>query len=303
MPPYFMWDSDIEKMAKLVMAKKVFVKSMKSAKKVPVLMGVEKACQIEKKHRLIKNEFMHYFHEKPLRCKTLKEASYSEDEYVKAATEYKVSKATIEMWYDKVIKDPTRECFFMKLGFAFSPSNKEDDFPTILRILFKHQKVVKENQIQAAPTSSRPMLSAMYKCSWMNRKSGDVAKMLILESNEMLLWIKKDAAVVLVYCFVNRKEKGNLDYFSIYPIISSLYHTLSFSNFLVLGFHYALLFKIFTFLIFFPYQHPQQIFYLLNFFLIICLPYRTLSFFTFSFFFPISLFLSFSFFIHIPLSF
>ena len=153
---------------------------------MPILMGLEKACQIEKKHRLIKNEFMHYFYEKLLRCKTLKEASYSEDEYVKAAAEYKVTEATIETCYDKVIKEPTGECFFMKRGSALAPSNKEDDFPTILRILFEHQKAVKENQIQAAPTSSEPMLSAMYKCSWMNRKSRDVAKMLMLGSNKML---------------------------------------------------------------------------------------------------------------------
>ena len=108
MPLYFMWDSDIEKMAKLVMVNKVSIKSTKSTKKIPVLMGLEKACQIEKKHRLIKNEFMHYY-KKPLRCKTLKEALYFEDEYVKVAAEYKVTEATIETWYDKVIKDPAGE--------------------------------------------------------------------------------------------------------------------------------------------------------------------------------------------------
>ena len=111
-------------------------------------MGLEKACPIEKKHRLIKNEFMHYFYEKPLRCKTLKEASYLEDEYVKATAEYKVTKATIEMWYDKVIKDPTRKRFFIKRRSALAPLNKEDDFPTILRILIEHQKAVKDNRIR-----------------------------------------------------------------------------------------------------------------------------------------------------------
>ena len=70
MPLYFMWDADIEKMAKLVMAKRISVKSTKSTKKIPVLPGLDKACQIEKKHRLIKNEFMHYFYTKRLWCKT-----------------------------------------------------------------------------------------------------------------------------------------------------------------------------------------------------------------------------------------
>ena len=47
----------------------------------------------------------------------------------------------------------------------------------------------------------------------MNTKSRDVAKILMLGSNEMLQWIKKDATVtVLIYCFVNRKKKGKLDY-------------------------------------------------------------------------------------------
>ena len=44
MPLYFMWDSDIEKMAKLVMAKRVSVKSTKSTKKILVLPGLDKAC-------------------------------------------------------------------------------------------------------------------------------------------------------------------------------------------------------------------------------------------------------------------
>ena len=138
MPLYFMWDADIEKMAKLVMAKRVSVKSTKSTKKIPVLPGLDKACQIEKKHRLIKNEFMHYFYKKPLRCKTLKEPSYSPEEYERAAVEYQVSEVTIETWYEKVIKDPAGECFFLKRGSALAPSNKADDFPTILRMLFEH---------------------------------------------------------------------------------------------------------------------------------------------------------------------
>ena len=53
-------------MAKLVMAKRISVKSTKSMKKIPVLPRLDKACQIEKKHRLIKNEFMYYFYKKPL---------------------------------------------------------------------------------------------------------------------------------------------------------------------------------------------------------------------------------------------
>ena len=88
MPLYFMWDADIEKMAKLVMAKRVSMKSMKSTKKILVLPGLDKACQVEKKHRLIKNEFMHYFYKKRLQCKTLKEPSYSQEEYEQVAMEY-----------------------------------------------------------------------------------------------------------------------------------------------------------------------------------------------------------------------
>ena len=45
MPLYFMWDVDIEKMVKLVMAKRVSVKSTKSMKKIPVLPGLDKAAK------------------------------------------------------------------------------------------------------------------------------------------------------------------------------------------------------------------------------------------------------------------
>ena len=47
MPLYFMWDSDIEKMAKKVMAKEVSVKSTMTKSKAVVLLGLAKACQIE----------------------------------------------------------------------------------------------------------------------------------------------------------------------------------------------------------------------------------------------------------------
>lgn len=104
-----MWDSDIEKMAKLIMAKKVLVKSAKSLKKQAVMETLYDACHAEKRPRIMKNEFMQYFKKKKLRCKTLKVASYTDKEYHQAAEEFKVTKATIDMWYQKVSKDPTGE--------------------------------------------------------------------------------------------------------------------------------------------------------------------------------------------------
>ena len=225
MPLYFMWDADIEKMAKLVMAKRVSVKSTKSTKKIPVLPGLDKACQIEKKHRLIKNEFMHYFYKKLLRCKTLKEPSYSQEEYERAVVEYQVSEATIETWYEKVIKDPAGECFFLKKGSALAPSNKADDFPTILRMLFEHHKAIKENCAMADPIlpSLSASLSRLYKAYWMNRTAGDLAKIAKLGTPEMVNWTKKDVKVVIVYCFVNWKEKGKPDFSIMEQVLRTLH--------------------------------------------------------------------------------
>ena len=225
MPLCFMWDANIEKMAKLVMAKRVSVKSTKSTKKIPILPRLDKACQIEKKHILIKNEFMHYFYKKPLRCKTLKEPSYSQEEYERAAVEYQVSEVTIEMWYEKVIKDPTGEHFFLKRISALAPSNKADDFPTILRMLFEHQKAIKEKRALEDPTllSSSASLSRLYKACWMNMTAGDLAKIAKLGTPEMVNWTKKDARVVIVYCFVNRKEKGKLDFSIMEQVLRTLH--------------------------------------------------------------------------------
>ena len=46
----------------------------------------------------------------------------------------------------------------------------------------------------------------------MNRTAGDLAKIAKLGTPEMVNWTKKDARVVIVYCFVNRKEKGKPDF-------------------------------------------------------------------------------------------
>ena len=74
MPLYSMRDIDIIKVTELVLQKKVSVKSTKSTKKQPVLPGLNEACHLEKRRRLIKNEFMHYFKKKELRCKTMRAA-------------------------------------------------------------------------------------------------------------------------------------------------------------------------------------------------------------------------------------
>ena len=93
MPLYFMRENDILKVTELVIPKKVSVKSTKSTKKQPVLMGLNEACHLEKRCRLIKNEFMHYFKNKALRCKTMRENLYKFDT---AAKKYKVIEATID---------------------------------------------------------------------------------------------------------------------------------------------------------------------------------------------------------------
>ena len=108
---------------------------------------------------------MHYFYKKSLWCKTLKEPLYSQEEYERAVVEYQVLEATIKTWYEKVIKDPAGERFFLKRGLALAPSNKADDFPTILRMLFEHQKAIKEKRALEDPTltSSSASLSRLYK--------------------------------------------------------------------------------------------------------------------------------------------
>ena len=139
--------------------------------------------------------------------------------------EYQVSEATIETWYEKVIKDPAGERFFLKRGSALAPSNKANDFPTILRMLLEHQKAIKEKRALEDPTlpSSSASLLRLYKACWMNRPAGDLAKIAKLGTLEMVNWTKKDARVVIVYCFVNRKEKGKPDFSIMEQVLRTLH--------------------------------------------------------------------------------
>ena len=57
----------------------------------------------------------------------------------------------------------------------------------------------------------------------MNRTAGDLAKIVKLGTPEMVNWTKKDARVVIVYCFVNRKEKGKPNFSIMEQVLRTLH--------------------------------------------------------------------------------
>ena len=72
-------------------------------------------------------------------------------------------------------------------------------------------------------TSSSASLSRLYKACWMNMIVGDLAKIAKLGTPEMVNWTKKDARVVIVYCFVNRKEKRKPDFSIMEQVLRTLH--------------------------------------------------------------------------------
>lgn len=68
------------------------------------------------------------------------------------------------------------------------------------------------NRAEEAPSSSTSLLSEKYKALWMNRVTRDIARTVKLGSDDLQSWMKKDARVVIVYSFVNRKDRGKPDY-------------------------------------------------------------------------------------------
>ena len=72
------------------------------------------------------------------------------------------------------------------------------------------------------PSSSATLLR-LYKACWMNRTIGDLAKTAKLGTPEMVNWTKKDARVVIVYCFVNQKEKGKPDFSIMEQVLRTLH--------------------------------------------------------------------------------
>ena len=71
--------------------------------------------------------------------------------------------------------------------------------------------------------SSSTLLSRLYKACWMNRTAGDLAKITKLGTPKMVNWTKKDARVVIVYCFVKRKEKGKPDFSIMEQVLRTLH--------------------------------------------------------------------------------
>jgi hypothetical protein len=65
-PLFGLRDSEVEKMANLVIAKKISIKTTKSTTKEATLRGLPNLCQEEKKIRIIKNEMMFVFADHPL---------------------------------------------------------------------------------------------------------------------------------------------------------------------------------------------------------------------------------------------
>lgn len=222
MPLYSMRDIDITKVTELVLQKKVSVKSTKSTKKQPVLPGLNEACHLEKKRRLIKNEFMHYFEKKELRCKTMRADSYTDAEYDTAALKYNVTEATIDTWYEKLSKDVNGERFFRLRSSALCPSNKESDFPTLLGMLFEYQRKDKGDRVRDVPATSGPSVASMYKCLRMSRKNGDLATVLDSKNGEIVSWMKANARITIVFCFLNRLEKGTPDFSIMDQVLRSL---------------------------------------------------------------------------------
>jgi hypothetical protein len=92
---YGLRDAEIDKMANLVISKKISVKTTKSTTKEPVLRGLRDLCGEEKKLRIIKNEMMYVFQGHPLPSRSDSYFPYTDGAFDALARQMNVTDSTL----------------------------------------------------------------------------------------------------------------------------------------------------------------------------------------------------------------